>query len=60
MKTYFELREELYKWSNHWDTELSHIMADKLITEVALHTELTKEQRIDLVNLYNITEKWCA
>ena len=23
-------------------------------------TELTKEQRIDLVTLYNITEKWCV
>ena len=42
------------------DQELAHIKADEIIVKVALHTGLSKGERLYLANLYELVEKWYA
>ena len=58
MKTYEQLKDELLLCIDSSDTEVAHTNADILIVNIALHTELTKEQRKELVDMYEAVNKW--
>jgi hypothetical protein len=42
------------------DPEVDHSTADGILSEIALDTELTKKQRVILVDRYNQVTKWYA
>lgn len=57
--TYFnELRIELLDCINNYDKESSHILADDILTRIALNTYFSDVQRKELVELYNKVTKW--
>ena len=60
MKTYEQLKNELQECIDSTDTEGAHGDADDILVAIALHTKLTKAQRIELVDMYEAVNKWYA
>lgn len=54
------LKAELQGWTRGTATEEGHVRADEILCEIAADTTLTKEQRLELVALYNKIGKWYA
>lgn len=59
-KTYDQLENELLDCVANGDQEIAHIDADNRLKEVALHTNLTYQERLELVRLYDKVSKWYA
>lgn len=55
-----DYKDRLKECVSNGDTESAHGTADGILCEIALDTELTKEQREELVALYVEVDKWYA
>lgn len=59
-KTFEEFKTEMTGCIDNSDTEMAHLDADELLTEIALSVSLKKVQREELVKLYKEVKKWYA
>lgn len=57
-KRYKELYTKLKDLQASSDPEIAHSIADSVLVEIALDTELTLRQKKSLVALYESIEKW--
>lgn len=53
MEEFNKLKLKLEKCSKDQDEERRHINADEILTKIALNTELSLEERKELVKIYN-------
>ena len=60
MENFENYKKELHYAADNMDTESAHCEADGILCQIALNTELTKEQRRELVDIYLSIGKWYA
>lgn len=60
--TYFyqRMKVTLEDLNKSGDQEIAHVEADKALREIALDITLGKQERINLVELYDKIDKWFA
>lgn len=60
VETFQVYKRMLQEQLDNGDQEDAHIEADRVLCQIALNTELTREERHILVSMYNQVEKWFA